>query len=64
MLEEHLGKLEQLHKPVQEQGHKQELAEVLAYRLVLVQGQACRWAAELGHIEEQQRPKPGGKTKQ
>jgi hypothetical protein len=42
MLEEHRGKLEQLHRPVLEQGHKLELVEVLACRLVLAQGQACR----------------------
>ena len=42
MLEEHQDKLEQLHRPVREQGHKQELVEVLACRLVLAQGQACR----------------------
>jgi hypothetical protein len=64
MLEEHQDKLEQLHRPVREQGHKQELVEVLAYRLVLGQGQVCRWVVEQGHIGEQQRPQPAKKTKQ
>ena len=63
-LEECRDKLEQLHRWVRELGHKLELVEVLACRLVLVLEQVCRWVVEQGHIGEQQRPQPGGKTKQ
>jgi hypothetical protein len=49
---------------VLEQGHKLELVEVPACRLVLGQGQACKWVEVQGHIEGQQRPQPREKTKQ
>jgi hypothetical protein len=55
-LEERQDKLEQLHRPVREQGHKLEQVGVLACRLVLGLGQVCRWVVELVHIGEQQRP--------